>query len=503
MFKAMNNFRFSVVIIYIWLLFISLPFSAGQEVPTTPDVESEAEFDEPDPYRISVAVSEVRLDVVALDDKGRQITDLTAADFEVYQDRLLQDVTSSIYIKNQTDAAASPAAYTKDASNLLKPSVPAQPLKEEVCRTIVFVVDNFSMTFRQLGSAKMSMKRFLERQMQPGDMVAIMRTSFGNSAIQVFLSDRRMITERIDHIPHVGPKEPDDCDLSDPYCPWDPRMYHHMYDNQLSTLSYSIRALSNMPGRKILLFLTAYPDILNPVDNFTTERADGGTEITIESERNKNYYEAYGDRYDRLADEAMKAGVVVHVLDTKGAEVGLDPKTGMLLPPPNLGAWNPLPAKTGGTIIAGSNFFLDGIGKEVNNMIAGYYLVSYIPPETTFQFSRKDIYHRMEVNVKRKGVKVYTRDGFYGSREKETDSQKPVNPLQSAIFSPFQHVGLDVNMTAGYTRDVIAGYLIRSWIHIDPKNVKIVETEDGGARIDIDTACMTSDSNGYIHDYQR
>jgi len=43
---------------------------------------------------------------------------------------------------------------------------------------------------------------------------------------------------------------------------------------------------------------------------------------------------------------------------------------------------------------------------------------------------------------------------------------------------------------------------VRSWIHLDPKDVKIVETEDGGARIDLEIVCLTSDTNGFVEDFK-
>ena len=39
-----------------------------------------------DEFRIRIAVEEIRLDAVVVDGRGRQITDLTAEDFEIYQD---------------------------------------------------------------------------------------------------------------------------------------------------------------------------------------------------------------------------------------------------------------------------------------------------------------------------------------------------------------------------------------------------------------------------------
>jgi hypothetical protein len=48
------------------------------------------------PFKIRVNVAEVRIDAVVLDRKGRQITDLTAKDFAIYQDGVKQEVLSSI-----------------------------------------------------------------------------------------------------------------------------------------------------------------------------------------------------------------------------------------------------------------------------------------------------------------------------------------------------------------------------------------------------------------------
>jgi len=141
---------FRVAIIFcLGLLFLNLPFSSAQDIPLTSATESEVKSDLVDPFKISVSVSEVRLDVVVLDNKGRPITDLTAADFEIYQNKTPQEVASVIYIENQAEAAARPSASRKDAPNLAK--FPVTTLKEEeVRRTIIFVVDNLSMGFEHL-----------------------------------------------------------------------------------------------------------------------------------------------------------------------------------------------------------------------------------------------------------------------------------------------------------------------------------------------------------------
>jgi len=498
----MNKYFFRIVVLYLGLFFLPIPFSAGQDIPVATVVENEA--DSVNSYTIKVNVHEVRLDVVVVDGKGRPITDLTADDFEIYQDKLSQEVSSSVYINDQTQAVASPVASKNDAPNLLSHSIPGKPLKEEeVRRTIVFIVDDLSMTFEDMYFAKMGLKGFVEKQMQPGDMVSIMRAGYGNGLLDKFISDKRQLIARIDSLSSVGFA-----------------METRIYGSQLKALSYGIRSLKDLPGRKIIFLMTSEPTIKNPFDNFTTLNEDGRSELTQNSDRpTMNYLEMYGSSYDRLADEALRAGVVVHLLDARGLFYRRDK-------PDNddnddnelISPWNPLPAKTGGIIVTDSNFFLDGIGKDANNMIAGYYLLSYIPPPNTFD---RDVFRRLSVKVKRKGAVVHTREGFYSRTGSETYSDTPsANPLVDAIFAPFQYTDLDVNMTAGYikgpksvfilspdadwyatpTKSDFPGYLLRAWIHLDPKDVKIIETDDGGAQIILETVCLTSDINGRMQD---
>ena len=472
-------FSVTVTAMGLFLFFLYLPFSAGQDItaaPTMEVAESDRNTDPIEPYKISLDVNEVRLDVVVVDNKGRPITDLTAADFEVYQNKLPQDVTSSLYISNQTDAASQPALTQKNASNLAQ--LPGKTLKEEeVSRTILFVVDNISMEFEHLHYAKTGIKGFLEKQMQPGDLVAVMRTSYGNSALNFFSSDKRQLTARTDSIPFEGLGEGSACAEE---------RLHRIFGNQLSTLSYSIRALKDMPGRKIVFFMTSCPTMPTSV---MTEDILGIIPTS--------YPDYYGKSFNRLADEALRAGVVIHTMDAKGLEIVSNNN------PLNAHAMSELSYKTGGLYVENSNFFVNGIGNDANNMIAGYYLVSYVPPSSTFNISRRNIYHRVDVRVKRKGAVVYTREGFYGRTGNEPDPAAPaIDPLQDAIFSPFLYADLNVNMAAGYVKDAKAGYLVRSWIHVDPKNITIIETEDGGARIVLETVCLTSDVDGYVHDYK-
>ena len=436
-------------------------------------------------FTIRIAVEEVRLDAVILDKKGHPISDLKTEDFEVYQDDVPQQILSTIYIPTQTEPSATPGlSGKKTRSSIPIPSPVLEPDKTR--RVFVFVVDDISMSFENLNHAKLSLQRFVERQMQPGDLVAILRTSYGNSALQMFLSDKQQLLSRISTIrwgSNAGFEITDD-------------NRYNIFDSQLSALRYSIHALKDLPGRKALIVMSAQPTIPKPMYK-TSEELFAGRDI--------DYNYLYNKAYNKLADEALRAGVVVHLLDIRGLEAPFPasfPGSGVTyaaLEARFSDALNPLPMKTGGMFLQNNNFFVDGIG-ETENMLKGYYLISYTPPPNTFKDNRKNIYHRTKIKVKRRGATVYTRDGFYGVHRPDEEAGMTPNTLQAAIFSPFQHKDLKVNLASGYIDDSRTGYMLRSWLHLDADNVSMTKQEKGDYSVALETVSVTSNIEGYIQD---
>ena len=292
----MTDFRFFGVatVICLGLLFLSGPLSAGQGVPTsntTPTAENASES--PESLRIKVSVSEVRLDAVVLDKKtGNPVTDLTAADFEVFQNGKRQEILSSIYISDQSNADAKPSDSRQDARKI--PPFPTVELKrEDARRIIIFAVDDISMSFENGYHTKMALRNFVEKQMQPGDLVAILRTGYGNSALNMFYSDKRELLAKIDSMR-----------MEMAFAPR-PDGYSHLYriyDSQLSTVSYSLRAIKDMPGRKILIMMTAQTTLKTSIPGSIVP----------------DFYALYNNHFARLADDALHMGTVINFLDIRG-----------------------------------------------------------------------------------------------------------------------------------------------------------------------------------------
>jgi VWFA-related protein len=318
-------------------------------------------------FRISV--EEVHIDAVVLNKNGLQIADLQKEDFEIYQDGKRREILSSIYL------AGGGSTIDKPLSTKQSIPIPIFPdlTRDQVRRTIAFIVDDLAMSMEDIHYARMAMRNFVEKQMEPGDLVTILLSSYGSSSTQMFTSDRKLLLARIENVRFCN-------DIAKRYKNIADHRYYY-FGGQLSAIQYCIRALKSMPGRKALMVLS-------------------GTTTELPKFREEFLTKAY----NILADEALRAGVVVNVLNVRGLEYKGAPEffgvggygvivTHPINQPEKL---NPLPQKTGGILVQNTNFFHDGIG-DVNNAMKGYYLLSYTPPPSTFASSEKSIYHRLKI----------------------------------------------------------------------------------------------------------
>src|SRR6185295_7902697 len=107
-----------------------------------------------------------------------------------------------------------------------------------------------------------ALKQFVDQQMQPGDLVAIIRTSGGIGALQQFTSDKRRLYAAIDHIrwypagrsevgafapPTPGKLGKEDDDKVKELDEFRSDLFSV---GTLGAISYVVRGLSDLPDRK-------------------------------------------------------------------------------------------------------------------------------------------------------------------------------------------------------------------------------------------------------------
>ena len=172
-------------------LCLLVSISAQQQEPSRQQNKPE----ETDVVRITTNL--VQVDATITDKSGRQITDLRPEEFEVMQDGKSQTVTHLSYIVTSGGNVESVAK----PSPALRSSLPPAPITlrpEQVRRTIAIVVDDLGLSFVSTAYVRKALTRYINEQMQPGDLVAIIRTSAGAGALQQFTSDRRQLLAAAD-----------------------------------------------------------------------------------------------------------------------------------------------------------------------------------------------------------------------------------------------------------------------------------------------------------------
>jgi len=172
--------------VFLWLA--SAAATMGQANPPSSINDLEKMVEPEGNFTIRVDVDEVRIDAVVLNWRGNQITDLTAEDFEIYQDGKKQEITSAIYVNE----------YPPPTDSINLPTSEQALSRYKIRRTLLFLVDDLSMSFQSIHHTRMGLKNYVEKQMQPGDLVGILRTSNGFGPI--FSSDKRQLLAAIETI---------------------------------------------------------------------------------------------------------------------------------------------------------------------------------------------------------------------------------------------------------------------------------------------------------------
>jgi hypothetical protein len=127
---------------------------------------------------------------------------------------------------------------------------------------------------------------------------------------------------------------------------------------------------------------------------------------------------------------------------------------------------------------------------------AGYYLLAYQPDGDTFDPSKRK-FNKLEVKVTKPGLKASYRSGFFNTESKETElAVNPDRQIAEALISPFTQSDIALQMNALYAHDATDGGYIRSFLHIDAKNLKFHDVADGWKEAAFDVAAVTFGDNG-------
>jgi VWFA-related protein len=450
---------------------------------------------------IRVDVNLVQVDAVVTDSRNRRVTDLQASDFELLQDGKPQAITNFSYLVTKVPAAAQRTAAIKPAKGDVPPPPPVlQPA--EVHRTLAFVVDDLGLAGENIPPVRDAIRKFIDNEMRPDDLVAIVRTGAGMGALQQFTTDKRLLYEALDRVKYgqsrVGVSS---------FAPLGsaPRgrgargavELEHLRDDSLAegslgAIRFLVNSMAGFPGRKSVVLFTENIRLI----------FRGATDQMVAQEVQK------------LSDAANRAAVVIHAIDPRGlpdfsvnaqdntagmsrrrvSRVPAQRETEMERTEEGMFA---LSDATGGLFLHDLNDLGAALRKAADDS-DGYYLIGYHPDATTFEASDgQPRFHRLSLRVKKSGLHVRSREGFFGAPGAAADASEHTREAQlnRAMQSPYAGT-IHPRLTAVFSNVRQGGSFIVAWVHFEASELKWSTEPDGGRRAQIDVAAATFDEDG-------
>ena len=395
-------------------------------------------------FRATTVVVEV--DAIVTDSKGQFVTDLTADDFEVFDEGAPQKI-ERVYLVNGSSVNAVPRPATIDDVAAHTPGPPAPPQ-----RVFVLVFDQEHMqegAFKRIREAAIT---FLTNEFRTGDVGGVVigsamagnqltsdrdallaavrnakpsaaktsrrlelfewpRLSTESEAIRIALSDDREVLAQA--VRRACQDDPTVCKNGSP----EPMVMEKARSivaelrpaarRTVVALQALASGLGRLPGRKTIILMT---------EGFFIE-------------------ESWAD-LRQIVGAAARSNVRVYSLDARGLDTRqandlrqlgvMDAGGGMPLEAYNTieDGPNTLAVDTGGYPIRRTNIFADALA-EIARDTSRYYVLGYSPSSAPADGS----FRRLTVRVKRQGVKVRARRGYLATAPAVTTSGVPPSAL--------------------------------------------------------------------------
>ena len=467
---------------------------------------------------VKISTSLIQIDVTVTDKNGKIVSDLKPEEIEIYENGVKQKISNFSFVSNVKTENETPAA-TKGNVAAPQPATPVRP--EQVRRTIALVVDDLTLSFESTHFVRQALKKFVDEQMLPGDLVAIIRTGAGIGALQQFTTDKRQLYAAIEKVrwnpaggggigafapleslPPANPllsaeeqREEADREKARETASNDFRQ-SLFATGTLGAINYIVRGMQELPGRKSIMLMS---------DGFKlyTKDESGFVDSTrvLESLR-------------RLVDQANRASVVIYTMDARGLQtLGLtaadntagrsadqieqslsdrknelfDTQDGLVY----------LAKQTGGISIINNNDLSGGIRRMLNDQ--SYYLIGYQPDDETFDPKTRR-FNKLDIKVTRPGTRVRYRSGFFGVSDEQIakpDSNLTAGQrITNALISPFAVNDIALRLNALFGSSVQNNSFIRSFLHINAQDLKFTDEPDGSKKVAFDILAIGFGDNG-------
>jgi VWFA-related protein len=497
---------------------------------------------------IRVTTNLVQADVIVTDKSGRQVTDLRPEDFEVLEDGKRQTLSHFSYIS--TDRPNQQIAKSTDSSSGVLPL----PVSEaQARRTLAIVVDDLGLSAESIVSVRKALNEFVENQMQPTDLVAIVRTTQASGALQQFTSDKSKLLAMIERINWFGAgrgalsafapvntqQEVTSVQGAQILSEVEEERASNYAVGTIGTLSLVVRGLRDVTGRKAVLlisesfrlFTTQGRNIrlleslkqvadqanrsstiiytldasgLNPL-NLTAEDKVSGPAYTFDP----NSFQNPGSPptpplrnrgTPRRNDVAPNAASIA--LEEGGSSAAFKRLDALVSQRDNQNIQNHtvlsfLADQTGGLFTANTNNLSLATERMLQDQ-SGYYLLAYRPSEPSTGSPR---FHKLTFKVKRSGVNVRSREGYYTGTSEIASAKTREARLSQALISPFAAGAVAVRITPLFFNDRAEGSYLRVLLHLEAKDLTFNEQSNKSQQTVLDIVAVNLGEDGKVVDH--
>jgi VWFA-related protein len=406
-------------------------------------------------------VNLVVVDVVVRDRSGAVVRDLTADDFEVREDNRPQQVVSFDVEEIRTDRPAGPApspvltvGEVATAAAAAEPARSPAPTRQDLAgrRLIVLLFDLSSMQPEELDRALRSATRYVDEQMTDADLVAVASIDTALNVVSDFSGERTAVKEALGTFTVVDAVA---------------------FDTPAAETT-STDETAAAGGDAAAADTTAY-DLFNNDARLRAIRTLADMLGAVEQKKSVLYFSggmsrSGGDNQVELrtaTTAAVRANVALYPVDTRGLQAVVPVGDASR---PSAGGVNAfsgrgvaqqfdrlfasqetlqtLASDTGGRAFTDTNDFGEAF-VQVQRDTSTYYLLGYNSTNTT----RDGRFRRISVRVKKPGLRVEHRAGYYADRDfTHTGRQDRERQLEEQLMSAVSATDVPVVVSSGWFR---------------------------------------------------
>jgi VWFA-related protein len=451
------------------LLVLGAQGHAQQQQPPPPQAQ-QPPADQPQPPIFRAGINYVRVDVIISDKAGNPIADLQPADFDITEDGKPQKIDTFKLVKLDGGRAESMKEPPREIRTDYDEE--SEAARDDV-RLFAIFLDDYHVKRGSSLSVRKQLATFVENNIGPSDMVGVMYPLESTGSVRMTRNHSAVMRGLQQFLGRKFEYEPKN-QYEEIYAHYPTEVVERIRNQvSLSALKALIVHMGSLKeGRKALVLVSeGYTNIIPPqmrnadatrpgygnpaygnanagVNDINEDRAAWSAGLDMESDLREIY------------DTANKNNVAIYAVDPRGLPVfefdineggGIGIQTDAKYLTSTMDTLRVLAENTDGRAIVNRNDLSAGM-KQITRDQSAYYLIGY----NSSQAPSDGKFHEIKVRVKRPGLQVRARKGYWALNQEQT--ARALAPPKLAVPKPVEAA------IASATARPSSATIVRTWI---------------------------------------